>query len=103
MELTDHGDPCDGERNDALAALARAAGLPVVATNNVHYADPGRRRLATALAAVRARRSLDEIDGWLPAAATPTCAAGRRWRSASPTTPMRWPTPPGSPPSSPST
>ena len=28
-----------------------------------------RRRLATAMAAVRARRSLDEIDGWLPGAA----------------------------------
>ena len=37
-----------------------------VATNNVHYATPARRPLATALAAVRARRSLDEIDGWLP-------------------------------------
>ena len=40
-----------------------------VATNNVHYATPARRPLATALAAVRARRSLDEVDGWLPAAA----------------------------------
>ena len=29
---------------------------------------PARRPLATALAAVRARRSLDELDGWLPAA-----------------------------------
>ena len=29
---------------------------------------PARRPLAQALAAVRARRSLDEIDGWLPAA-----------------------------------
>jgi error-prone DNA polymerase len=70
VELTDHGDPHDGDRNEALAALAAAAGLPTVATNNVHYATPGRRKLATALAAVRARRSLDEIDGWLPAAAT---------------------------------
>jgi error-prone DNA polymerase len=70
VELTDHGDPCDGDRNDDLAALAAAAGLPIVATNNVHYATPSRRRLATALAAVRARRSMDEIDGWLPAAAT---------------------------------
>jgi error-prone DNA polymerase len=40
--------------------------LPYVATNNVHYATPARRHLATALAAVRARRSLDEADGWLP-------------------------------------
>ncbi|WP_432977303.1 error-prone DNA polymerase [Dactylosporangium sp. CA-233914] len=68
VELTAHGDPLDDERNDALADLAGERGLMLVATNNVHYAVPGRRRLATALAAVRARRSLDEIDGWLPAA-----------------------------------
>ncbi|GGQ52125.1 error-prone DNA polymerase [Couchioplanes azureus] len=68
VELTDHGDPYDGDRNDALYDLAQSRRLEVVATNNVHYATPGRRRLATALAAVRARRSLDEIDGWLPAA-----------------------------------
>ena len=76
VELTDHADPCDGERNDDLAALAKAAGLSVVATNNVHYATPDRRRLATALAAVRARRSLDEIDGWLPAAASAHLRSG---------------------------
>ncbi|MEV6599438.1 error-prone DNA polymerase [Actinoplanes sp. NPDC051346] len=68
VELTDHGDPYDGDRNDVLYDLAKSRGLEAVATNNVHYATPGRRRLATALAAVRARRSLDEIDGWLPAA-----------------------------------
>jgi error-prone DNA polymerase len=76
VELTDHADPCDGDRNDDLAALAAAAGLPVVATNNVHYATPQRRRLATALAAVRARRSLDEIDGWLPPAASAHLRSG---------------------------
>ncbi|MEV4139545.1 error-prone DNA polymerase [Dactylosporangium sp. NPDC049742] len=70
VELTSHGGPDDDERNDALADLAAARNLPTVATNNVHYATPGRRRLATALAAVRARRSLDDIDGWLPAAGT---------------------------------
>jgi error-prone DNA polymerase len=70
VELWDHGDPLDSARNDAMVKLAeRAGGLDVVATNNVHYATPSRRPLATALAAVRARRSLDEIDGWLPAAA----------------------------------
>ena len=69
VELWDHGDPLDSARNDALSELAVRAGVDVVATNNVHYATPSRRRLATALAAVRARRSLDEIDGWLPAAA----------------------------------
>jgi error-prone DNA polymerase len=69
VELWDHGDPLDSARNDGLAEAAIRAGVDVVATNNVHYATPSRRRLATALAAVRARRSLDEIDGWLPAAA----------------------------------
>ena len=69
VELWDHGDPLDSARNDALAVLAASAGTDLVATNNVHYATPDRRRLATALAAVRARRSLDEIDGWLPAGA----------------------------------
>ena len=38
----------------------------------------GQRPLATALAAVRARRSLDEIDGWLPGRRrSRTCAARR--------------------------
>ena len=69
VELWDHGDPLDSARNDALAALAVAAGVEVVATTNVHYATPARRRLATAMAAVRARRSLDELDGWLPGGA----------------------------------
>ncbi|HEY4408405.1 MAG TPA: error-prone DNA polymerase, partial [Acidimicrobiia bacterium] len=68
VELWDHGDPLDRPRNDALAALAAFAGVDVVATNNVHYATPRERPLATALAAIRARRSLDALDGWLPAA-----------------------------------
>jgi error-prone DNA polymerase len=68
VELTDHGNPTDSVRNDALAGLAEHAGLPTVATNNVHYASPRGARLASALAAVRARRGLEELDGWLPAA-----------------------------------
>ena len=69
VELCDHGDPLDSHRNDALAQLAIRAGFDVVATTNAHYATPARRPLATAMAAVRARRSLDELDGWLPACA----------------------------------
>ncbi|HXP13733.1 MAG TPA: PHP domain-containing protein, partial [Actinomycetes bacterium] len=69
VEIWDHGDPLDSARNDALVRLADRARVEVVATNNVHYATPGRRRLATALAAVRARSSLAELDGWLPAGA----------------------------------
>ena len=76
VELWDHGDPLDSARNDALAVLAARAGVDVIATNNVHYATPSRRNLATALAAVRARRSLDEVDGWLPPAPTAHLRSG---------------------------
>jgi error-prone DNA polymerase len=68
VELTIGNDPTDDERNDALAALAATAGVGVVATGNVHYAAPQDARLAQALAAIRARFSLDEMDGWLAAA-----------------------------------
>ena len=68
VELWDHGAPLDSVRNDAMVEIAMRAGVDVLATNNVHYAFPARRRLATAMAAVRSRRSLDEIEGWLPAA-----------------------------------
>ncbi|MGD9753316.1 MAG: error-prone DNA polymerase, partial [Acidimicrobiia bacterium] len=75
-ELWDHGDPLDSVRNDAIVALADRFGLDVIATNNVHYATPARRPLATALAAVRARRSLDELDGWLPACSSAHLRSG---------------------------
>ncbi|GAA1851671.1 error-prone DNA polymerase [Microbacterium koreense] len=67
VELIDHGNPLDSRDNDVLAGLARERGLPLVATNNVHYAVPKRQLLAAAVAAVRANRGLDELDGWLPA------------------------------------
>jgi error-prone DNA polymerase len=76
VELWDHGDPLDSARNDALVALADRAAAEIVATNNVHYHHPSRRPLATALAAVRARRSLDDIDGWLPPAAAAHLRSG---------------------------
>ena len=69
VELWDHGDPCDSARNDALYELAQQLSLACICTNNVHYATPAQRKLATAVAAVRARRSLAEIDPWLPAGA----------------------------------
>jgi error-prone DNA polymerase len=67
VELISHDEPADDERNDALFELAAATGLPVVASSNVHYASPSQARLAQALAAIRARRSLAEMDGWLAA------------------------------------
>ena len=65
VELIDHGLPTDSDLNDALFGLAHDHNLPVVATNNVHYATPDGGRLGAALAAVRARRSLADMDGWL--------------------------------------
>ncbi len=65
VEIWDHGDPIDTPRNDELAALAVGEGVDLVATNNVHYATPSGHLLAGALAAARARRSLDELDPWL--------------------------------------
>ncbi len=76
VELWDHHEPLDSVRNDALAAIAHRVGVEVVATNNVHYATPADRRRATALAAVRGRRSLDDADGWLPPAATAHLRSG---------------------------
>ncbi len=65
VELSARPTPQDAEANELLAGLARDHGLPVVATGNVHFAQPSGRRLAAAMAAVRARRSLADMDGWL--------------------------------------
>ena len=76
VELNCHHDPGDDERNDVLARLAAPADVGVVATGNVHFAVPAQARLGQALAAIRARRSLDDIDGWLPAAGTAYLRSG---------------------------
>jgi error-prone DNA polymerase len=76
VELSYGALPTDTEVNDALAALAADAGLPTVASTAAHYAVPERFPLATALAAVRARRSLDDADGWLPPAGTAYLRSG---------------------------
>lgn len=65
VELSHHGHPLDDERNAALAELAPRFGVGVVATTAAHFADPGRGRLAMAMAAIRARRSMDESAGYL--------------------------------------
>ena len=67
VELWHHAMPEDDLRNDVMAEAAARLGLPVVATNNVHYADPGDADLAEVLAAVAGRRPLDAADGFRPA------------------------------------
>src|SRR5579875_1707977 len=80
VELIDHDQPGDDERNDALFSLAIREGLGVVATSNVHHATPADARLAQALAAIRARSSLDEMDGWLAATGTACIRSGAEMR-----------------------
>jgi len=76
IELTDHDQPLDDARNRLLARLAARHGLPTVATGNVHYARPADYRLHTAMAALRANRTLAEMDGWLPGAPTAYLRSG---------------------------
>ncbi|MFI7679697.1 error-prone DNA polymerase [Actinophytocola sp. NPDC049390] len=80
VELIDHGLPLDTRHNDLLAEMALELRLPVVATNAVHYAQPHRGELAAAMAAVRARRSLDDMDGWLPPAPTAYLRSGEEMK-----------------------
>jgi error-prone DNA polymerase len=67
VEIQFPSQPRDAERVDALAALAARHGLPVVATTGAHFARPERAPVAAALAAVRAHRSLEDMDPYLPA------------------------------------
>ena len=76
VAIWDHGEPLDTARNDALADIASRCGVEVVATNMVRYSAQDRRPLSTALNAVKARRSLDEADGWLPAASSAHLRSG---------------------------
>jgi error-prone DNA polymerase len=76
VELNCQHDPGDDERNDVLAKLAALADVGVVATGNVHLAAPAQARLGQALAAIRARRSLADMDGWLSAAGTAYLRSG---------------------------
>ena len=52
-----HGDT---DRNRKLAGLAAEAGVPVVATNDVHYHVPERSRLQDALVAARLNTTIDQ-------------------------------------------
>ncbi|WP_298440927.1 error-prone DNA polymerase [Gordonia sp. (in: high G+C Gram-positive bacteria)] len=66
VELTAAGGSDDDERNAVLAGLAAELALPTVATTGAHFPGPDRRRLAMAVAAVRARTDIATIAGWLP-------------------------------------
>ena len=76
VELWDHGDPIDSVRNDQLVHIAHRVDVECIATNNVSYAVSSQHRLATAIAAVRHRCDLNNIDHQLPAAATAYLRSG---------------------------
>ena len=81
VEIWDHGAPDDVARNDVLAELAVRHDVLLVATNNVHYATPDAFARANVLSALRARQSLEEMEGWLnasPLARLRSDAAQRR-------------------------
>src|SRR5262249_51524899 len=68
--------------NASLAGLAAVHGLDLVAAGNVHHATPQRHRLASAMAAVRARRSLTDLDGWLDLSGSAHLRSGAETASA---------------------
>ncbi len=76
VEIWDHGDPIDAARNEALVDMALRTGVDIVATNDVRYAHPARHRLASALAAVRQRRSLEAHEPWSAGGATAHLRSG---------------------------
>ena len=76
VELTHALEPLADERYAALAGLAEEQRLQLICSANAHYAVPGNRQLATAMAAVRARTSMDTLDGWLPAWASQHLRSG---------------------------
>jgi len=59
-ELHHHMRPEDGWRLEGRAAMASRCGAQTVATNQVHYHLPTRRRLHDVLVAIRHRATLDE-------------------------------------------
>ena len=61
LELSHHLLPDDDWLVAEAAALADELGLPVVVTNDVHYARPEDRELADVLTAIRHGRSLETL------------------------------------------
>ena len=67
IEMWHHRMSEDDLRNDVLAEVSARLSIPTVATNNVHYDEPGEADLSEALAAIAGRRTLDLQDGFRPA------------------------------------
>ncbi|WP_124054773.1 error-prone DNA polymerase [Arcanobacterium ihumii] len=66
VEITDWGQPLDREQNDALVELAQKSGVRAVATSNVHAARYNEVPTSDVLAAVRERKTVEELVANLP-------------------------------------
>jgi error-prone DNA polymerase len=77
VELFDHQHPLDSVHNALLASLAKRHHLPTVVTGLVHYATQAEARMSHAMAAVRARTSMDALHSWLPASPAGYLRSGR--------------------------
>jgi error-prone DNA polymerase len=67
VELQRHFDRRQEARNHALVELARALGLPLLATNGVSYHEPRRRELLDVLTSIRHHRTLETAGRLLAA------------------------------------
>jgi error-prone DNA polymerase len=72
LELQRHLLPGDGRRERAVIAQAAAAGIGVVATNDVRYATPRARIVHDVLTCAREKATVDDIGRRLP-------GNGERW------------------------
>ena len=83
VELIDHGNPLDHATTTTRSpGSPPSAGCRCSRPTTCTTPRPSEHRLAAAVAAVRASRSLDELDGWLPAARRRAPAlAAPRWRA----------------------
>jgi DNA polymerase-3 subunit alpha len=62
LELQDHGIPSQRLVNQGLVELARSVGLPLVATNDVHYGRRGDASAHDVLLCIQTGRLVDEVD-----------------------------------------
>ncbi len=65
LELQNHRLPQDEQLCEKLAALGKKQGIPIVATNNVHYTVPELRKLQDVLTCIKNHTPVDSANGFL--------------------------------------
>ncbi len=60
VEIQRHRDREEEARNQRAVALARSAGLPVIASNGAHYAEPARRELFDVFTCLRHKTTISQ-------------------------------------------